>query len=55
MFENSTIILNSVRNSRAQIGCRSTELIFRILYLGSNIQNASEQFVSPPPFFRRLS
>lgn len=54
MFGNSTIILNSFCNSRAKIACLSTELIFRFLYLSSNIQNASEQFVSPPPFFRRL-
>ena len=45
MFENP-VNLNALRNSCAKIACCSSELIFKFLYEGSRIQNASQQFLS---------
>jgi len=46
MFANPTVNLSALRHSCAKIVCGSSELIFTFLYAGSNIENASEQFVS---------
>jgi len=44
--ENPTVNLNSLCNSCTKLACCSSELIFTFLYVGSNIQFASEEFVS---------
>ena len=44
-LQNPNDILNALRNSCAKIAFWSSELIFTFLYAGSNIQNASDQFV----------
>ena len=44
--ENPTVNFNSLCNSCAKFACCSSELIYTILYVGSNIQLASEVFVS---------
>jgi hypothetical protein len=46
MFENPTVNLHALCSSCATIACCSAELIFTFLYVGSSIENASEQFVS---------
>jgi len=46
MFENSTVNLSALNNSCAKIECCLSEFVFKLLYAGSGIQNASEQFVS---------
>ena len=46
MFENPTVKLNALRNSRTKIACCSSQSLFAFLYAGSSIQNAREQFVS---------
>jgi hypothetical protein len=45
MLENPNLNLSKLYNSWAKIACCSSQLIFRLLYAGSSIQNASEQFV----------
>jgi hypothetical protein len=45
IFENPTVNLSALCNSRVKIACCSSELIFTSLYAGNNIQHASEQFV----------
>jgi len=44
--ENPTVNLNSLCNSCTKFASCSSELIFTFLYVGSNIQFASEEFVS---------
>jgi len=46
MVETPAVNLNALRNSCAKIACCSSELIFRVCYAGSSIQNASQQFAS---------
>jgi len=46
MFTNTTVYFSALWNSCAKIACCSSELNFMSLYVGSNIQNVSQQFVS---------
>jgi len=43
--KNLTVNLGVLWNFSAKFACCSSQLIFTFLYAGSNIQNASEQFV----------
>jgi hypothetical protein len=45
-FENPTGTIHALCNSCAKIAYCSSELVFRFLYEGSGIQNASQEFVS---------
>jgi len=46
MFENPNINLSALCKSCAKIACSSSELVYTFLYAGSNIPQASQQFVS---------
>jgi hypothetical protein len=55
MFDNPSVNLNSLRNSRAKIVFCLSEVILRFLYAGSSIQKASEKYLACiPPFFCKL-
>jgi hypothetical protein len=52
---NPSVSLNTLQNSCAKIACCSSELICKLLYAGSSIQNARQQFVSLcPPLVTKL-
>jgi hypothetical protein len=46
MFENPTLKINALCNSRAKMACCSSQLMLMFLYAGSSIQTESQQFVS---------
>jgi hypothetical protein len=46
MFGSPTVNLNALCNWRAKIACCSSGLVYRFLFAGGSIQNASEQFAS---------